>query len=56
MRSSIAAAPEDQIGQLCTEKSNFSTVLSLFKIFNLFQLRSPYFGFFWLIPGFVEVD
>ena len=30
--------------------------MSLFKIFNLFQFFSPLVGFFWFVPGFVEVD
>jgi hypothetical protein len=30
--------------------------ISLFKIFNLFQFRLPLVGFFWFVPGFVEVD
>jgi hypothetical protein len=38
------------------EKDDFEYILSLFKIFNLCQLVSPLVGFFWLVPGFEEVD
>jgi len=31
-------------------------VMSLIHSFSLWQFSSPFFSFFWLFPGFVEVD
>ena len=38
------------------ERSGFSILPSLFKIFHLCKFCSPLFSFFWFVPGFVEVD
>jgi len=38
------------------EEDGLVCVISLVHGFCLWQFFSPLFGFFWLVPGFVEVD
>ena len=41
---------------LLLKESDFNFVFSFLTIFHLCQFFSPLIGFFWLVPGFVEVD
>ena len=36
--------------------ADFAGAMSLFYNFHLRQFGSPFFGPFWLVPGFVEVE
>jgi hypothetical protein len=41
---------------LAHERGEFASVMSLFHSFCLRQFCSPLFGFFQLVPGFIELD
>ena len=41
---------------LAPKTGDFGSVMSLYLSFCLRQLCSPFFSFFWFVPGFVEVE